>query len=356
MVRMKKSLMLTAGAVVLMVGCGGSATSTNESVIEPHKVIKSDIDVTSNGVISIEVTNDDKNYIFSYSSDDAYIQLYLDTDRNEESGYIHWGEGELGADFLIENNCLYKYAGMGGTDWTWEYIGVIGEQTDLYLAEVSLNSFGEDVNSFNLRAVSINENWEAISVKEDETVTKVIDMFYYLKQFRTRAISQDDLNLYFLDSDPLANQYHTHHFVNIDYDDSTGYQQQLMNISPTGSVGIIGAEYLIEDDKLYRYNGTGNDWAWEYVISLTRKTIDSSIHTDQFEGLDVMYTAIPKSYIPDWNAYCDFYIVYRDANWNMVEIASTEHFGVYFKAGDSNTSDSNSTKVTSAELVTMSSK
>ncbi|MGB1309666.1 MAG: SGNH/GDSL hydrolase family protein [Leucothrix sp.] len=52
-------------------------------------------------------------------------------------------------------------------------------------------------------------------------------------------------------------------YLDIDSDDATGYQ-----------IGNgVGAEFVIQGGALYRYIGTGSDWAWQYTVSAEYKVI-----------------------------------------------------------------------------------
>jgi hypothetical protein len=49
------------------------------------------------------------------------IQLFFDTDGLGSTGYAA-GWPSYGAEYLLENGKLYKYAGKS-KDWTWTYVG-----------------------------------------------------------------------------------------------------------------------------------------------------------------------------------------------------------------------------------------
>src|SRR6185312_7381644 len=54
-------------------------------------------------------------YRVSYTASHQYFRVYIDTDRSADSGFQYGG---VGAEFLLENNSLYRYAGSG-SDWAW---------------------------------------------------------------------------------------------------------------------------------------------------------------------------------------------------------------------------------------------
>lgn len=61
-------------------------------------------------LISLAFTGAPENY--------AAFQVYVDADRNSETGYSVQG---IGAEYLIENGALFRYKG-DGTSWDWEEI------------------------------------------------------------------------------------------------------------------------------------------------------------------------------------------------------------------------------------------
>jgi len=62
---------------------------------------------------------------------------------------------------------------------------------------------------------------------------------------------------------------HTQFYINSDNDASTGFQAKKKN--------TLGIEYLIEDDKLYRYVGDGRSWNWEFVENIKYKRTNNTV-------------------------------------------------------------------------------
>ena len=58
-------------------------------------------------------------YSFSYSAAPNYLHVFLDTDKNAGTGYTSDG---IGADYLIENEMLYKFSGTTGSVWSWKLV------------------------------------------------------------------------------------------------------------------------------------------------------------------------------------------------------------------------------------------
>ena len=83
---------------------------------------------------------------------DQYIELswgfaiYLDTDASAHTGFDN-GTG-IGADYVIEGEHLYQYTGSGGSDWSWQWLGVVniavqGPYAELSVAKSMLNQPSE---------------------------------------------------------------------------------------------------------------------------------------------------------------------------------------------------------------------
>jgi hypothetical protein len=64
-----------------------------------------------------QATNDATNvyYQFTYSGVYNFYRVYIDTDQNATTGFATNG---IGANFLLENNTLYRYTGTG-SNWSW---------------------------------------------------------------------------------------------------------------------------------------------------------------------------------------------------------------------------------------------
>ncbi len=65
--------------------------------------------------VSIKDKNQTLSYSFKYNSVPAFLRVYLDTDSIPSTGYP---VGTVGANFLLENGKLYRYAGQRGS-WKW---------------------------------------------------------------------------------------------------------------------------------------------------------------------------------------------------------------------------------------------
>lgn len=71
-------------------------------------------------VTSVSATNDSSNayYQINYTDAPSFFRVYLDTDKSSATGFPLSG---IGANYMIENNTLYRYAGSGGS-WAWSTV------------------------------------------------------------------------------------------------------------------------------------------------------------------------------------------------------------------------------------------
>ncbi len=64
------------------------------------------------------------NYKNSWSGKKAY---YIDTDKNNQTGYVNKWSPKIGSEYLLENGVLFKYTGTDGTnEWSWSLVSTEG--------------------------------------------------------------------------------------------------------------------------------------------------------------------------------------------------------------------------------------
>lgn len=99
--------------------------------------------VTASTITSQQATNDASivYYQFNYTGTNTYYRVYIDTDQNPATGLQTNG---IGANYLLENNGLWVYAGAG-TDWTWNLLKTVTYTNGSGLAKwsVARNDIGE---------------------------------------------------------------------------------------------------------------------------------------------------------------------------------------------------------------------
>src|ERR1700756_2091997 len=71
--------------------------------------------------LSISGISTTLTFKLTYQGTPSFIHVYVDSDRTATTGYP---VGGIGADYLIENGFLYRYAGSGGS-WAWSLIKTV---------------------------------------------------------------------------------------------------------------------------------------------------------------------------------------------------------------------------------------
>ena len=262
---MTKTMVTSLVATLLLVGCGGDSSSSNDDV-KAHKysmkVNRYGWEYVNRpnesrlGILSKAIDNNDiKIYLEKGSLVGEHIQFFIDSDANEATGY----RDDLvdGADFLIEDGRLYKSNSNSGI-WDWEKLGLVEfSNSDSSIATSVSKELIENIEEkFRVVAVSLNDDWKGISsISMKQIVRNIVsvdasiddwDDVSILEEsgFGSIKMTDDEHNLYFMiHGDNFYN--HTQIYLNGDSRDS--------------------AEYLIEDNRLYKATHDGSDWPWEKI-------------------------------------------------------------------------------------------
>ena len=64
----------------------------------------------------------------------GFQHVFIDSDNNVATGWATSSNPPVGADYMIENDTVYRYAGSG-TDWTWTIVDTISPKIKGYTAE-----------------------------------------------------------------------------------------------------------------------------------------------------------------------------------------------------------------------------
>ncbi|MBB6670471.1 DUF4832 domain-containing protein [Cohnella nanjingensis] len=215
------------------------------------------------------------NVLAKAESFDAETNLFINSDNNADTGYNGWEYKRTGADYLVQNGKLFRYAGPG---WAWEEIGPAEWQVSakadadgLKSLEVRVDLSAEANAGGTMRvAIGVGEDyapavdaegeyalasgrggapividgqpgdWASVdnaAVGTGETVRLTAaqddDKIYLLAE----AASVDTRNVFYLDTDANA---------------KTGFKD-------TAWTGF-GADAKIEFNKLYLYDGKNAKW------------------------------------------------------------------------------------------------
>ena len=218
-------------------------------------------------------------------------EVLLDTDSNPLTGYRGAaGNYKLGADYMVEGGTIYRYTGTG-TNWSWSYVGtttyaISGNLLEMAVPGASLgitastwikiqlvgnNAAGPDFVPKDIAGFSYPRDqvvldcdfspWSGINplgtIPAGNT-TDIVDWTgaWALSQNRTFYLS-------YTTASPIGftnNGSRYNVLLDTDNNPNTGY---------VGLPGGAGAEYLIQAGNLYRYAGTGTNWAWTEVTPVT---------------------------------------------------------------------------------------
>lgn len=225
--------------------------------------------------------------------------VYLDTDADKGTGY-HGSDGSyaIGAEYLMEGAALYKYVG-DGTDWSWSPSGVVdiavgGNRAELALDESGIGLTGE----YNVRVMLRGNNPTTIdyapysksgygystitpppSIAVDGNFADWVDSDLVLTDpsgdvsagdivdWESLWLRSQDGSLFLSYQTAAAvdmanNGWRYEMFLDTDMRPSTGFK------GLDGGFGI-GADYLLENQSVFKYAGGGTDWSWTQVGTYT---------------------------------------------------------------------------------------
>jgi len=55
-------------------------------------------------------------------STDYFYHVFIDVDTSVNTGFVYNDSAAIGAEFLVENDNLFKYSGTGGSNWAWTQV------------------------------------------------------------------------------------------------------------------------------------------------------------------------------------------------------------------------------------------
>lgn len=228
---------------------------------------------------------------------------YIDTDNDHSTGYAH---RYVGADYLLEGNILYQFAGGSPDSFHWDMVAELPYAVDGDSAEIILDSAligggstfrfsfrgsnaaagGYKVDSVpNAGSLIMNKNpnmdtgimidgdfsdWPQNGFElvdgDDVPGTNKIDVL-------SLKLHADNDNLYvgYVNETPLGDLSWSYSlFLDTDNNSSTGFP-----------VGSIGADYLIQNSGVYQYYGTNGSWQWvqpsSAIIAVVGNNIEYSV-------------------------------------------------------------------------------
>jgi len=190
-------------------------------------------------------------YRLQYVNTWTFIRVYIDTDRSSLTGFR---TGGIGANFLIENEALYRYTGTG-SNWSWSLVRPITYTTGGGGAgrvnwsrwDFSRSDLGNTTDTYLL--------FEVERFEEGLLKTAPYRYEHVYSSTSTPGISryfgENDSTKFYFEAVTTSPWSFRQIYADVDSNLATGFR-----------FGGIGADYLIENGNLYRYAGSGTDWTW----------------------------------------------------------------------------------------------
>jgi hypothetical protein len=194
-------------------------------------------------------SNDGVNvrYSMHFSQPFSFYRVYIDRDQSTATGFKVAG---IGADYMVENATLYAHRGPG---WNWAPIGSSGQRT-------TSNSVSWTIPRASIKESSF-PNAAFLSFEAETKPNPIQNAGSYEQVYSAASgsitsyfASNDAKNVYY-QANFAASFTFQHVFIDTDGRTATGY-----------AFRGIGADYMIENSRLYRSTGPG--WAWTLIGSV----------------------------------------------------------------------------------------
>lgn len=189
-----------------------------------------------------------EHYTLHFSHPFEYYRVYIDSDHSAATGYAVAG---IGADYLIENDLLYAHGAAG---WNWTQIGGVTQVMTATSIDwtVPRSTIGEtaypNTASLSFEAETIGQPVENAGKYEHVYSPSTGTITGYFAE-------NDATNVYYQANFSTAYTY-KHVYIDTDTNAATGY-----------AYAGIGADYMIENNQLYRHAGAG--WNWTFIANTT---------------------------------------------------------------------------------------
>jgi hypothetical protein len=94
-------------------------------------------------LINFWAANDTANLYLSYQvagsiTSGYFYHVYIDVDGNAGTGFVFNDSASIGADYMVENDNLYKYTGTGGANWSWSQVSSFAKADNGGRSEMSI--------------------------------------------------------------------------------------------------------------------------------------------------------------------------------------------------------------------------
>jgi len=113
--------MLVVAAASLLSACGGGASAAAADVLAAAQstgTVTATTSTSSTSTLSISTSTTAVTFSLTYQGTPGFFRVYIDSDQNAGTGFPIQA---IGANYLIENGFIYRYAGTGGS-WAWTLV------------------------------------------------------------------------------------------------------------------------------------------------------------------------------------------------------------------------------------------
>ncbi|MBR7835430.1 fibronectin type III domain-containing protein [Actinospica durhamensis] len=269
----------TVAAVDATGGTSSQTGAVSVTTLNPASAISSP---------SSTLTSSNATYSATFNYEYSFNDVCIDSDASSATGYqVTSSDGTVvGCDYLIESDVLYKYAGTG-TDWTWASTGDTPTQSVSIAGGGFLYSW--QITSSWLGSFASTEHVVFLGSGFSPTNNPAYSALVTVTEGASAVVAgASSFTASSASFSGVFNGTYTDDLVCLDTDDSTttGYQE-------SGGTATIGCDYLIDNDTLYKYAGTGTDWTW---TALTGDSPNETVNGSTVSwGIETSWLTSPAS-------------------------------------------------------------
>jgi hypothetical protein len=257
----------TTGTILLDTN-GHSGRLTTKNVVTQAALRPTDLTVAAAAFTSTQVTFE----VNSNLAPIAKVQVFIDSDNNAATGYIHADEGltSVGADYMVDNQDVYVFTGASQTTWNWQLIGPVtptGLNSTRVRIPVTLSQIGYTTGaSLRMLAKTSTATWQTLDFLPRSPSVAWTSKPASLQQSGTQPT---DL----VKGDVTFSEYKQMTQVTFSMDSNGGNIEAfrvMIDADNNPGTGVqfwgIGADYMVESGLLNRFTGVSqSDWAWQPI-------------------------------------------------------------------------------------------
>lgn len=257
----------TAGTLLLDTN-GHTGRITTKNVVTQAALRPTDLTVAAASFTATQVTFE----VNSNLAPIAKAQVFIDTDNNAATGYLHADEGltTVGADYMVDNEDLYVFTGATQTTWTWQLVTAVnptGLNTKQVRIPVTLSQIGYSSGStLRMLAKTSTATWQPLDFLPRSPSVAWTAKPNHLQQSGTNP---GDL----VSGDVTFSEYKLGTQVTFSMDSLSGNIaafRVMIDSDNNAATGVsfwgIGADYMVESGLLSRFAGaTQAEWKWQAI-------------------------------------------------------------------------------------------